>query len=227
MDAREHSTNFLLQTDPAMAIRKLGKGFIDKANSDDEILNRFKAIQERLNNTVLVTDPHFAMYERLSSAQTIYDLPTAPEWLRPLILVGYLNAKSMIASGRFARRSPDLRTALDRVLKMVDELEPDFLGELLVETVLTAREDRGFARTLRATESEFQALIDELYEPVAIGAAERPDDSGTVAMARRAPGGLGQSGDCTCCGSSGGTTRCEPCSCWIIVVIIIIIIVAK
>lgn len=218
MTAREHAFDFSLPIDPRAAIRKIGKRILEAAENDKNIARKLDAIQNKLGDgRPLVGDEHSAVYERIKCTRAIPDIPTAPEWLRPLIAVAYLRAKAAISNGNVTNLFGNLDTTLDKILKLVDTLEPSFIGELLAETVLTARDDRKFARTLNKGASEFRALVDHLYEP-------DTDEPDTVAKAAAAGGGRGS---CTCCRTVGGTTQCEACSCWIIVVIIIIIIVTK
>lgn len=219
MNARDRALEFLLPIDPRHSIRSIGKRLLDAAETDESIAAKLDAIQQKLGDgKSLIDDEHSALYERLKCSRAIPDIPTAPEWLRPLIAVAYLRAKAALSSGHRTNLYGRLHEGLDKVSKLVETLEPSFIGELLVETVLAAREDREFAQTLRDGAAEFRALVDELYGPSG-------DTPSTVATAR-AGAGAGR-GSCTCCRTVNGQKRCEPCSCWIIVIIIIIIIVTK
>ena len=220
--AREHAFEFLLPADPRASIQMIGERLLVAADNDPSIAAKFRAIRDMISGTVLVKENHYAMYQRLRSAYKL-DVPTAPEWLRPLLVVAYLRAKSVVASGRLRNLIPNLPSTLDEVAQLAETLEPDFLGELLVETSLAAWRDARFARKLEEGAEEFRSLVDYVYGS---RDADRPDDNAPKdrprAMARAATGVSG-AGDCTCCANG----NCEPCSCWIIVIIIIIIIVTK
>lgn len=219
MNARDHAREFLLPIDPRHSIRSIGKAVLDAAETDERIAKKLDAIQTKLGDgKPVIGDEHSALYERIKCARAIPNIPTAPEWLRPLLAVGYLRAKAGLAARPRTNIYERLDEGLDKILKLIDDIEDSFIGELLVETVQAARDDNGFARTLQAGATEFSALVDELYG--------EPDDpaGGPVASARRAGGGRGS---CTCCRTVNGQTTCESCSCWIIVVIIVIIIIVK
>ena len=226
-EAREHAFDFMLPADPAAAIRRVGERFIRAAETDEGVAAKFQTIRDRISGTELIRGPQMDLYERLApSAGLRLEFPTAPAWLRPALVVAYLRAKSIIASGRFRDVASNPGRALDRALAAIDSLEPDFVGELTVEATLAAQRDPAFARRLAAAGDEFRGLVDALYGPPDPDDRDGEDTRGQRTMARMA-GASGSGGACTCCTTVNGNRTCEPCSCWIIVVIIIIIIVAK
>mgnify|MGYP003536895377 FL=1 len=215
--AREHAFDFCLPLNPTVSIRSIARRLWDIADNNDSIAKRFAAIQDKLGSgKPIIDDEHSAIYERLCDRRTILDLPTAPEMFRPLFVAAYLRAKQVIAQGRVQGIFQNVEKRLDQVEKLVDRLEPQFVGELLSEVMLNARENPAFSKQLHNGAAEMKALAEELY---GADLSDRP-----AALARASNNG---GGSCTCCSSSGGTTRCQPCSCWIIVIIIIIIIVTK
>ena len=155
------------------------------------------------------------MYERIKSSKTILDIPTAPEWLRPLLAVAYLRAKLSVKTGKAARILSNPKAILDKVIKLADNLEHPFLGELLIQTELRAREDSKFANNLKNGASEFMQLVGDLY-------AHEAKNPGITAKAANNGDGV-----CTACRTDPFGTTCSPIPCWIIVVIIIIIVVGK
>ena len=216
MPAREHAFGFLLPIDPRASIRRIGKRLLEAAKTDESIVRKFAAVQQKLGDgRPLIDGEHSAIYERIKCSSVIPHIPTAPEWLRPVIAVAYLRAKAALSTGNVTNFFGSMEESFDKVFKLLDTLEPSFVGELLIETVLSAKEDREFARTLHEGASEFRALVDELYG----SDKDMPGDT----LARRAA----SDGSCTCCRTVDGVTYCEPCSCWIIVIIIVIIIVTK
>jgi len=214
MNSREHAFDFLLPIDSRRGVRAIARRLWHLAATDESIAAKFATIQQKLGSGKPIVDA--TQYERIKDWSSVFDLPLAPEPFRPLFVAAYLRAKAAVASGGVRGIFDNLPKTLDRIIGAIDGLEPAFVGDLLTETVLAAREDSHFARKLREGASEFRALADELYGPTG---DERP-----AALARAASGG---GGSCTCCTTVGGQTRCEPCSCWIIVIIIIVIIVSK
>ncbi len=156
------------------------------------------------------------MFERIKSSQTILDIPTAPEWLRPLLAVAYLRAKLSVKSGKTAKILSNPNASIDKVIKLTDNLEHNFLGELLVQTVIRAKEDSKFAKKLNDAASEFKQLVEKLY-------THEAKNPGVTAKAANNNGGV-----CTACRTDpSGITDCQPISCRIIVIIVIIIVVGK
>ncbi len=215
MNAKQHAESFLLSIDPRYSIRKIGKAVFEAADTDEEFSKMLDEIQHKMGDgRSLITEEQFQCFERLKCRKSIPNIPTAPEWLRPVIAASYLKAKSSLASQKTDRLISDLKPALSKVLELVDNLEQDFIGELLLETTLAARDDAEFAKALNIGAAEFRSLVSELY-------GENPPDDKSVQFAA-APQSSSR-GSCRAC--RGG--RCEPISCWVIVIIIIIIIVAK
>ena len=216
--AKEHAFDFSLSVDPRAAIRRVGKRVLEAAQTEASIAGKLDAIQQKLGDgKPIVGNEHSAIFERIKCSNAIPNIPTAPEWLRPLITVAYLRAKAAISTGNVTNLFPNLDHTLNNVLKLVERLEPSFLGELLIETALTARDDRQFAQTLHEGAAEFRALVKELYDL---------DDEPTSKLVNAAASS-GSRGSCTCCRTANGQRQGEQCSCWIIVIVIVIIIVTK
>jgi hypothetical protein len=187
------------------------------AATHDGIAAKFAAIQQRMNTgRPLLNREHYDLYNRLKDKGVpVLDIPTAPEWIRPAFAAAYLRAEATIASGKNLGLFVDpkrVEAVLDNIINQ--QLEADFAGELVAETMLAAHGDPRFARELRRGADEFRALAAELYGP---NGTDRPE-----ALARAVGGG-----NCICCADTPGGSSCHPCSCWIIVVIIIIIVVGK
>jgi hypothetical protein len=215
--ARDHARDFLMSIDPRGSIQEIGKLLLEAARKDKSIADKFNTIQKKMGEgKPIIGLEHSVMFERIKSRQSILDIPTAPEWLRPLLVVGYLRAKQSVKNSKTAKLLNDPKASLDKVIKLADNLEPEFLGELLVKTAIRAREDSKFAKTLRDGAAEFRNLVGDLY-------TDEAKNPGVTAKANN-----GGSGTCTACRvDPDGTTTCGPIPCWVIVVIIIIIIVGK
>jgi len=222
MNTYEHVQDFLSPIDPRMSIRKFGKFLIDKAKKDPAIAKKFHEILEKIGNEKpLIGQMHSTLYERIKTSAVALDLPTAPEWLQPIIVAAYLKAKAILQNGHInSSLYNDVSKKLDKVSHLIDKIvEPDFLGELLVETTLNAREDAIFAKSLKAGADEFLSLVKHLYE-----LPDNPQEYTTVSMMRN----NNNEGGCTACRTDpGGATVCTPISCWVIVIIIIVVIIAK
>ncbi len=222
MDAREHAEYFLAPISPASSIRKFAKEVIRCAETDSEVASLLDALQNTLNSgESIIQDSHSEMFERLKCSAALPDIPTAPEWIRPAIAAAYLRARWAV--GTSSRPfSADIKSGLKKALKLAQSVEPDFIGELLVETTLSAREDPQFSKQLHDGAAEFRQLVQETYGSI------DPDTTQSTALAAAAnPGGGGSGGSCRICRRTGGTQQCAPTSCWVIVVIIVIIIVTK
>lgn len=216
MTARDHAVSFLVSTDARFSIRRIGKAIFEAAESDKEIATMLDAIQQKLGDgRPIIGEKHSDIYDRIKVPSAIPDIPTAPEWLRPLVATGYLKAKTAITPSKASQIINNPKESLAKVQKLADQLEPEFFGELLVETVMAAREDPGFARVLREAGNEFRSLVEYLYSLSTVGAPNASVAGGS------------SGGSCRACRTSGGTTRCEPMSCWVIVVVIVVIIVTK
>ena len=212
MNARQHAANFLLSIDPRYSIRKIGKAIFEAADTDEEFSKMLDQIQHKMGDgRSLITEEQFQCFERIKCRKSIPNIPTAPEWLRPVIAACYLKAKSSLASKKTDGLKSDLKPALYKVLEWSDKLEPDFIGELLIETTLAARDDAEFAKALNIGAAEFRSLVSELY-------GDNPPDDKSVKFAA-APSS--SRGSCSACRGS----HCEPISCWVVVVIVIIIII--
>jgi len=106
----------------------------------------------------------------------------------------------------------DPEKALRRTLTIVKSLEPEFIGELIIESHLAQRDPSVTARLIEAA-SELRPLIADVY-------SEEP----ARAIARRAIGGGGGAGlECQACRDGA----CTPISCWVIVVVIVVVVVTK
>ena len=218
---KDHAFDFLLRTDSRAAIRTISRRFLEAAERDKETAARLTEFLECINNTILVGEEHYERYQRLVPPRL--DVRTAPDWMHPILVAAYLRAKAIIATGQFSGVH-DFKGSLEKAFKAFDTLEEDFLGELLIQTTKSAREDKLFARSLVEGAAEFNSLVEELYGIDADDSADTIKDK-AEAVALRATGGGG--GSCTCCTTVAGRTQCEVCSCWIIVIIIIVIVVGK
>jgi hypothetical protein len=227
MDARAHALEILAPVDPRAGMQIVAERLLEAAAEDDSIIEKFAAIRSTINNTVIVGDPHMAIYNRLRSPQAVLDVPAAPEWMRAIFTVAYLRARAVIASGAASSVIHNFTKSLDRAVELLDFVrsESDFAGELLVETTMRMRDDKEFARTIRAGAAELRALSEHIYGKYDGTTPEGELSGAPKALARMQSGGGGDG--CTCCTNTNGTTECEPCSCWIIVIIIIVIVVTK
>lgn len=222
MKTRQHVESFLAPISPAYSIRKFAKSVISAAENDNEIASLLDAIQVKLNDSdAIISEKHSDIFDRIRTPAAIPYIPTAPDWIRPAIAAAYLRARSNVERRTAPVLGADLKAGLRKVLSLVDNVEPDFIGELLVETTLAAREDSEFSAKLKSGAAEFRALVDETYSSI------DPSSTKSTALAAAAPSTGGSSGSCRICRRSGGTQQCAPTSCWVIVVIIIIIIVTK
>lgn len=215
--AKEHAFDFCLPIDPTTSIRSIARRLWDIADTNESIGKRFAAIQDKMGSgKPIIGDRHSAIFEKLCDKRTLLDLPTAPEMFRPLFVAAYLRAKQVIAQGGAQGIFRNLERRLDQVDKLIDQLEPEFIGELLAEVMLRAHDNPSFAKQLHGGAAEMKALAEELYGPEFL---DRP-----AAVARASSNG---GGSCNCCSTVNGSPQCSPCSCWIIVIIIVIIVVTK
>jgi hypothetical protein len=215
--ARAHALGFLLPVEPRVSILTIGKSLLEMARKDPNVAKKFNTIKQKMGDgKPLISKEQSIAFESMKSRQVVPNIPTAPEWVRPLLGVGYLRAKDAVASGKASRVLTNPEESLDKVIRMIDNLEQPFLGELLLETVRLAKQDREFAKKLSNGAAEFRALVDDLY-----GIKDFPDKS--EASAR-----LIQTEGCSVCRTDpSGAKVCSPISCWIVVIVIIVIVVSK
>lgn len=203
IDARELAAGFLLPIAPRPSVQRIAKRLLEAASNDERIASQFDAIQKKLGDGIpIIGDEHSEILECIKSPGLIPNIPTAPEWLRPLLAVAYLRAKIDISSGKATHIFRDLELTLSKIVKSLDSVEQSFIGELLIDTVLAARDDSQFTQFLEEGATEFRALVDELYGS--------KDGSHMLA---RAGSNLGGDGSCEACRTIGGLRRCEPISC--------------
>ena len=216
--ARDHALGFLMPIEPRVSVSAIGRRLLDLAHKDPNIARKFNTIKQKMGDgKPLISKEHSIAFEGMKSRQVVPNIPTAPEWVRPLLAAGYLRAKDAVASGKANRLLTNPEESFDKVIRMIDTLEQRFLGELLVETVRLAKQDREFAKRLSTGASEFRALVDGLY-----GIKDFPDKSEEAARIMSAEG-------CSVCRSdpTSGSTVCSPISCWIVVIVIVVIVVSK
>lgn len=207
-----HVTDFLQSIDQSYSLHSFGKKVIDAARNDETIAEKLDLIQQKMGDgRDVITEEHFTQFERLKHSVKIPKIPSAPEWLRPMLAAGYLRAKNAMANPELNTKihHGDLGKMLDAVAQKVDDLEPDFIGEFLLQTTIAAR-NKAFSKSLNRAGKEFYAMVQDLYE--------KPLDLPTARINLQNSGG-----GCQAC--RGG--QCTPISCWVIVIIIVIVIVTK
>jgi hypothetical protein len=208
--ARQHAANFLAPLTVDASVRGVALELITRAQRDPELAKLFFAMQEALGDgRDLLDEKQGEVLDRIQTDDA-FNLPSAPNWLRPAILSAYLKASDDITARRAADIVGDPISAFRRGLKVAQSLEAGLIGELIIESTLAAQRSPRFNARLTEAADQLRPTVADLYadEPVA-------------AMARAA--GSGSSGSCQACRAG----RCEPISCWVIVVIIVIIIVVK
>jgi len=220
MNASQHASSFLFSVDPRLTIQKVGRAVFEAAENDPEFATMLDTIQRKLGDgRPLINEEQGAVFDKIKTIRAVPDIPTAPDWLRPVIAAAYLKAKASLSNKKTEFLAEDLKKTLSKVIQLVDDLEPEFIGELMIETTLSARDDKQFAKSLADGAAEFRALVSDLYgEPE----GDRHDKHAPIAAARASSGAKSR-GSCTVCRGN----HCEPISCWAIVVVVIIIIVAN
>jgi len=215
--AHVHAQGFLLPIEPRISLHTIGKTLLELARKDPNVAKKFETIKQKLGEgKPLIGKEHSAFFESAKSRQVVPNIPTAPEWLRPLIAVGYLRAKDAVASGKVGKLLTNPEESFDKVIKLLDKLEENFLGELLVETVRLVKEDREFAKKINDGATEFRALVNNLY------GIKSPRDA-----AKATPLLQNNEGCSACRTDPSGATVCSPIPCWVVVVVIVVVVVAK
>lgn len=106
--AQIHARSFLLPIEPRISLHAIGKTLLEAARNDPNIAKKFETIKQKLGDgKPLIGKEHSALFESMKSRQVVPNIPTAPEWLRPLIAVGYLRAKEAVASGKAGKLLTD------------------------------------------------------------------------------------------------------------------------
>ena len=208
--AANHVQKFLapLTVDPT--VHGLARILIKRAKEEPELAKLFMSVQQELGDgRDLLDERQSAILDRIRTSDEL-DLPSAPDWLRPAITAAYLRAKANLTPRVAATILEDPAKALRRARTAARALEPEFMGELIIETTLAAQRDERLRADLHAATDELRPIVADLYR-----------DAPAKAIARAA--NTGGNGSCRAC--RGG--RCEPISCWVIVIIIVIVIVTK
>lgn len=210
MSATAHAKQFLAPLDGARSFSTLAASLIGTAKKDPAVAKLFIAVQEALGDGKdLVTARQAATLDK-AIAGVNFDLPSAPDWVRPAVLAAYLNARNRLTekAAKTILASPE--RALKRALAASNGLEPGFVGQLILEAARVAKKNPVVAKQLGDAAQEFAPIVKKLY---------KPPPAKLIAKAANTNSG----GGCSIC--RGGS--CSPISCWVIVVVIIVIIVTK
>lgn len=223
MSTENHVKRFVSEVDPVYSMNAFAKKFVEQLEQDKSLATKMEALQKKLSeDNVVISQLHSFMFEKIKSLRSVPEIPTAPEWLRPVLPMLFAKAKSVFANGS-AKKLFDMshNNMLDVVSKFYETLEPDFIGELLVATTMAANESKEFTAQLHRNAAEFYSMVTNVYD-------HKETFPSQNAVLRSAGTSGNNSGSCTACRYDGAGHRiCEPISCWVIVVIIIIIIVTK
>ena len=212
--ANTHARRVLAPLAVEPTFDEVARYLMRRAREDQRLAAKFTAILKAAGEGKdLVDSKQSKLLDSVRVPQGL-DIPTAPDWLRPAITAGYMLAKQHLTPAVAARILADPDGAFDAAEKAVKKLEPDFLGEFIVEAAAAERSAR-VAERMRLAAAEFRPMVADLYDDV-------PAAEIVKAMAAAPGGGTGAEG-CRAC--RGGV--CEPISCWVIVIIIIVIVVTK
>lgn len=208
---KAHAKQFLAPLRAEPTFEGVATLLMEEARADQKLAKQFMDLQDLLGNGQPLLTPDQGRRLAAASVASRLDLPSAPDWLRPAIVAGYLRARDHLTPAVAAKITADPAAALRRTRGIVKKLEPGFVGELLVEL---AEDEAAYRPRLKAGAKELKPLVADLYQNV---------PASTIRASARASGGGGGE-SCQGCDANG---NCTPISCWVIVIIIVIVIVTK
>lgn len=218
MNVQEHVFDFLTPIAPHSTILRYSKMMLKMAQKKPEIYKTFELVEEQFEGKALIDQKYSFWYEQLSKLSPSINIPGLPEFVAPLVAITYLKAKNNIQKQNsfFKLNSPE--QYLQKIEKVLKNLETDFLGELLLEITTRTIDDHHFAEMLKAAGQEISELVSQLN-----------DEQKTFFASRSSSGGRGTS--CQACRTNpDGTRVCTPVDstiCTIVIIVIIIVIVTK
>lgn len=163
--SEEFVFNFLLPLDAQSGILRFGKRFILLKHKDQEVNTRVNKIISELNNfkEPIIDNYHLNMFRTISPHITLPEIPTSPDWMRPIIAAAYLKAKILVQTGKCVDPIKNLNQILDKIYDLLRATDSSFFCELIGQTLNAARSDENFNNSLQLAGSEFNSLVKKLY----------------------------------------------------------------
>jgi hypothetical protein len=159
MTTKSHVQEFLLPFNSSSEFDNLAKSLITAAKTDTELAKLFVQVQIALGNgRDLLDKKQSQRYEKIKPLGG-FDIPTAPSWLHEVLVASYIRAKTNLTPAISSTILSDPKQALRRTLAIAQKIEPDFIGELIIETARLAKKSNGFANTLKNTAGEYRSMV--------------------------------------------------------------------
>jgi hypothetical protein len=187
-----------LDEDPVLTFHD---AVLDAAATDPELIGGLRAISSHFERHVLSRD----------LPDNGPEIGGIPRRATPLVAAGYLVAKNALKRGR---RVGDLREAIAKTRRAIEQVEPDFAVEL--------------AKAIQRRQSEnarFRAQLDEAAQAIRTDLGTKSGNGSPTTVAMISGGGGGE-GFCTIC-ANGDCYPGTEAECLILIVIVIIIVVTK
>ena len=212
MNEIEHVFDFLAPVHAPFAVASAVKHLLDVATQDPAIGKAIIIFAEKYAGRPVVSEESERIFQRLHrAAHLALNMPDIPDFVQPLLAVGYLRAKADLQSSAVERGIHRIGAAeIKKATEILPPPESNFFWELLVETSIRAIQDRSFADRLQGAAEEINQSFPPLSEPAA-------------AIFRKSGGGDGGP-LCVACGPNGD---CRTIPCWVIIVVIIVIVTTK
>ncbi len=150
--------NFFHSINPGPAIIKAGDIIAEAASKDPQIAKTLTDIHKKITRQFLRGES-LKLYERIHGISGFSKILGVPEEFGLLLAVLYLKAKFGLERMDAAKLSGKLKAALKKGLPETKILDPDFLGELMVETAIRAARDNSFAQSLKTAANEIKAAV--------------------------------------------------------------------
>lgn len=163
MAVKTHVQNFLLATDPPSGLRRMAELTVETLKSDARARKSLASYLEWVRNPPLSkrARTQFDKTGRLRVPPVVSGDPAESTLLAASFLWMQRTLPSVESQEAFFARLPKVLRTSD---KFLGRLEPDFLGELLVQTEARAAENSSFARRLdgaaRSLDQELKGMND-------------------------------------------------------------------
>ena len=163
MGVKTHVQNFLSASDAQIGLRRMAETTVETLKSDARARKSFASYMEWVKNPPLSerARSQFEKKGRLKVPGVISGDQTESTLLAVSFLWMQRRLPSVESQETFIARWPKLLRTSD---KFIGQLEPDFLGELLVQTEARAAKDNSFAQRLdgaaRSLDQELKGIKD-------------------------------------------------------------------
>lgn len=207
-----HVNNFVMSADPRGGFLKVAETFVEEVERDSNAREALSAIRSWLA-APLIDGRSKELYKRIYKPEAYPDTLRDPSGKTFVLASAYLRALDILRTASITRVSAldDLKKRLPSVNQRLKEIEPEFVGDLLIECAISAERDPAFAQKLADAIPDFRALSPQFTQLEARLQAILGGESVETTE------GSQQKLSCTLNG--------QPAECWKVIAVVIIVVV--